>query len=171
VSPQKKEMTMNTTKSSIQNKKPGLGGRLTIKQRRFVDAYIRNGGNGTGAVFDAGYETDSQRSAQVIASQNLKKPVIMLALEEAGYIDCGLIDTDRIEQVRSFSGKVQGIGSREERAAFLTSVYENESHPIGSRLRAVELVCKMYGDFLEKVVIQEKPARMPVLNIIYTDDE
>jgi len=29
----------------------------------------------------------------------------------------------------------------------------------------------MYGDFLEKVVIQEKPARMPVLNIIYTDDE
>ena len=157
--------------SSSNNKKPGLGGRLTIKQRRFVDAYIRNGGNGTGAVFDAGYETDSERSAQVIASQNLKKPVIMLALEEAGYQDCGLINTDRIEKVRSFSGKVQGIGSREERAAFLTSVYENESHPIGARLRAVELVCKMYGDFLEKVVIQEKPARMPVLNIIYTDDE
>ena len=53
----------------------------------------------------------------------------------------------------------------------MTSVYENESHPIGSRLRAVELVCKMYGDFLEKVVIQEKPVEMPVLNIIYTDDE
>ena len=80
---------MNTTKSSIQNKKPGLGGRLTIKQQRFVDAYIRNGGNGTGAVFDAGYDTVSERSAQVIASQNLKKPVIMLALEEAGadYVD------------------------------------------------------------------------------------
>ena len=170
MSPQKKEMTMNTTKSSIQNKKPGLGGRLTIKQRRFVDAYIRNGGNGTGAVFDAGYETDSERSAQVIASQNLKKPVIMLALEEAGYQDCGLIDTDRIEKVRSFSGKVQGIGSREERAAFLTSVYENESHPIGSRLRAVELVCKMYGDFLEKVVIQEKPVEMPVIYFNLGDD-
>ena len=164
-------MTMNTTKSSIQNKKPGLGGRLTIKQRRFVDAYIRNGGNGTGAVFDAGYETESERSAQVIASENLKKPVIMLALEEAGYQDSGLIDTDRIEKVRSFSGKVQGIGTREDRAAFLTSVYENESHPIGSRLRAVELVCKMYGDFLEKVVIQEKPVEMPIINFIYPDDE
>ena len=171
MSPQKKEMTMNTTKSSIQNKKPGLGGRLTIKQRRFVDAYIRNGGNGTGAVFDAGYETDSQRSAQVIASENLKKPVIMLALEEAGYQDSGLIDTDRIEKVRSFSGKVQGIGSREERAAFLTSVYENESHPIGARLRAVELVCKMYGDFLEKVVIQEKPVERPVIYFNLGDDE
>ena len=162
---------MNTTKSSIQNKKPGLGVRLTIKQRRFVDAYIRNGGNGTGAVFDAGYETDSERSAQVIASQNLKKPVIMLALEEAGYQDCGLIDTERIEQVRSFSGQVQGIGSREERAAFLTSVYENESHPIGARLRAVELVCKMYGDFLEKVVIQEKPVEMPVIYFNLGDDD
>ena len=161
----------HSPKHSTYNKKPGLGGRLTIKQRRFVDAYIRNGGNGTGAVFDAGYETESERSAQVIASENLKKPVIILALEEAGYQDSGLIDTERIEKVRSFSGKVQGIGTREERAAFLTSVYENESHPIGARLRAVELVCKMYGDFLEKVVIQEKPARMPVLNIIYTDDE
>ena len=94
----------HSPKHSTYNKKPGLGGRLTIKQRRFVDAYIRNGGNGTGAVFDAGYETESERSAQVIASENLKKPVIMLALEEAGYIDCGLIDTDRIEKVRSFSG-------------------------------------------------------------------
>ena len=162
---------MSIPKNSIQKQKPGLGGRLTIKQRRFVDAYIRNGGNGTGAVFDAGYETDSERSAQVIASQNLKKPVIMLALEEAGYQDCGLIDTKRIEQVRSFSVKVQGIGSREERAAFLTSVYENDSLPIGARLRAVELVCKMYGDFLEKVVIQEKPVEMPVIYFNLGDDD
>ena len=155
----------HSPKHSTYNKKPGLGGRLTIKQRRFVDAYIRNGGNGTGAVFDAGYETDSERSAQVIASENLKKPVIMLALEEAGYQDSGLIDTDRSEKVRSFSGKVQSIGTREDRAAFLTSVYENESHPIGARLKAAELVCKMYGDFLEKVVIQEKPVEMPIINV------
>ena len=53
----------------------------------------------------------------------------------------------------------------------LTSVYENESHPIGARLKAAELVCKMYGDFLEKVVIQEKPVEMPIINFIYPDDE
>ena len=67
--------------------------------------------------------------------------------------------------MRSFSGKVQRIGTREDRAAFLTSVYENESHPIGARLKAAELVCKMYGDFLEKVVIQEKPVEMPIINV------
>ena len=155
----------HSPRQSTDNKKPGLGGRLTIKQRRFVDAYIRNGGNGTGAVFDAGYETESERSAQVIASQNLKKPVIMLALEEAGYQDCGLIDIDTIEKVRTLDVGAQRIGSREDRAAFLTMVYENGSLPIGARLKAVELLCKMYGDFLEKVVIQEKPIKMPVINI------
>ena len=158
-------MTMSIPKNSIQKQKPGLGGRLTIKQQRFVDAYIRNGGNGTGAVFEAGYDTVSQRSAQVIASQNLKKPIIMLHLEEAGYRDCGLIDTDTIEEVRTLDVGARRIGSREDRAAFLTIVYENGSLPIGARLKAVELLCKMYGDFLEKVVIQEKPIKMPVINI------
>ena len=162
---------MSIPKNSIQKQTPGLGGRLTIKQQRFVDAYIRNGGNGTGAVFEAGYNTVSQRSAQVIASQNLKKPIIMLHLEEAGYRDCGLIDIDTIEKVRTLDGEVRRIGSREDRAAFLTMVYENGSLPIGARLKAVELLCKMYGDFLEKVAIQEEPARVPVLNIIYTDDD
>ena len=162
---------MSIPKNSIQKQKPGLGGRLTIKQQQFVDAYIRNGGNGTGAVFEAGYDTVSQRSAQVIASQNLKKPIIMLHLEEAGYRDCGLIDTDTIEEVRTLDGEVRRIGSREDRAAFLTMVYENGSLPIGARLKAVELLCKMYGDFLEKVAIQEEPVRVPVLNIIYTDDD
>ena len=162
---------MSIPKNSIQKQKPGLGGRLTIKQQQFVDAYIRNGGNGTGAVFEAGYDTVSQRSAQVIASQNLKKPIIMLHLEEAGYRDCGLIDTDTIEEVRTLDVGSRRIGSREDRAAFLTMVYENGSLPIGARLKAVELLCKMYGDFLEKVAIQEEPARVPVLNIIYTDDD
>ena len=161
---------MSIPKNSIQKQKPGLGGRLTIKQQRFVDAYIRNGGNGTGAVFEAGYNTVSQRSAQVIASQNLKKPIIMLHLEEAGYRDCGLIDTDTIEEVRTLDGEVRRIGSREDRAAFLTMVYEHGALPIGARLIAVELLCKMYGDFLEKVAIQQQPVRVPVLNIIHTND-
>ena len=53
----------------------------------------------------------------------------------------------------------------------MTSVYENESHPIGARLKAAELVCKMYGDFLEKVVIQEKPVERPVIYFNLGDDE
>ena len=83
--------------SSPKNKKPGLGGRLTIMQKRFVEAYIKNGGNGTRAVIEAGYRVASESSAQVIASQYLKKPIIALALEKAGYEDCGIINVDEIE--------------------------------------------------------------------------
>ena len=43
--------------------------------------------------------------------------------------------------------------------------------PIGARLKAVELLFKMYGDFLERVAIKDEPVKMPVLNIIYSDDE
>ena len=43
--------------------------------------------------------------------------------------------------------------------------------PIRARLKAVELLCKMYGDFLERVVIKEEPVKMPVINFVYTDDD
>ena len=89
----------------------------------------------------------------------------MLHLEEAGYRDCGLIDIDTIEKVRTLDVGERRIGSREDRAAFLTMVYENGSLPIGARLKAVELLCKMYGDFLERVVLKEEPVKMPVINI------
>jgi len=159
-------------KYPIQNQKPGLGGRLTIKQQKWVDAYIENGGNGCKAVIDAGYDTVSEKSAQVIASQNLNKPLIRMALEQAGYQDCGLIKADEIKEARTQSEKGRRISSREDRAEFLTMIYEDNALPIRARLKAVELLCKMYGDFLERVVIKdEEPVRLPVINFVYTDDD
>ena len=149
-----------------------LGGRLTIKQQKWVDAYIENGGNGCKAVIDAGYDTVSERSAQVIASQNLNKPLIRMALEQAGYQDCGLIKADEIKEARTQSEKGRRISSREDRAEFLTMIYEDSALPIRARLKAVELLYKMYGDFLERVVIKdEEPVRLPVINFVYTDDD
>ena len=155
-------------KSPIQNQKPGLGGRLTIKQQKWVEAYIENGCK---AVIDAGYDTVSERSAQVIASQNLNKPLVRMALEQAGYQDCGLIKADEIKEARTQSEKGRRISSREDRAEFLTMIYEDNALPIRARLKAVELLCKMYGDFLERVVIKEEPVKMPVINFVYTDDD
>ena len=166
-----RESEQQKDKYPTQNQKPGLGGRLTIKQQKWVDAYIKNGGNGSKAVIEAGYDTVSERSAQVIASQNLEKPLIRMALEQAGYQDCGMIKTNDIKEARSQSQKGRRISSREDRAEFLTAVYENNILPIGARLRAVELLCKMYGDFLERVAIKDEPVKMPVINFIYSDDD
>jgi phage terminase small subunit len=50
---------------------------LTRKQQIFVDEYLRTS-NGTQAAIAAGY---SRKSARAIASENLKKPEIFVAVE------------------------------------------------------------------------------------------
>ena len=74
--------------------------RLTLKQQRFVDAYIQSGGDGAQAVIAAGYKTKSRQSIHTIACENLKKPLIRLKLERQGYKDCGLIQSDAVVEAR-----------------------------------------------------------------------
>lgn len=54
---------------------------LTLKQKRFVNAYIRNG-NGRLAAKEAGYGGDAHTLEQ-IASENLRKPEVTTALAAA----------------------------------------------------------------------------------------
>ena len=53
--------------------------KLTPKQDAFVKAYLLNGGNATQACIDAGY---SEKTAQVIGSENLLKPIIKAAIKK-----------------------------------------------------------------------------------------
>ena len=55
--------------------------KLTPKQKKFVEGYIEKG-NGTQAALEA-YDTTSEEVAAVIAHENLRKPNIQAALEEA----------------------------------------------------------------------------------------
>ena len=53
--------------------------KLTVKQDKFVKAYLLNGGNATQAAISAGY---SEKTAQEIGSENLSKPIIKSAIEK-----------------------------------------------------------------------------------------
>lgn len=53
---------------------------LTYKQRRFIQEYLANGGNGTQAALVA-YPGQDENSAKVTASQNLTKSNIRLEIE------------------------------------------------------------------------------------------
>ena len=139
--------------------------RLTIKQQKFVDGYVNNGGNGVDAIRAAGYNCRTDNSARVQASENLKKPNIILAIEQAGYEDSRLIDGDAVERARRLDLSERRISTREDRAEFLTGVYLDGSFPIGSRLQAVQLLGKMYGDYLDRVVLQKDKVEMPVINV------
>ena len=48
----------------------------TLKQKAFVEEYVRNGGNGTQAALKT-YNTDDYKTAQNISSENLSKPIVM----------------------------------------------------------------------------------------------
>ena len=52
---------------------------LTPKQRKFVTAYLANGGNGRLAAEDAGYKGNAKTLRQV-AYENLRKPDVQVAL-------------------------------------------------------------------------------------------
>ena len=139
--------------------------RLTIKQQKFVDGYVNNGGNGVDAIRAAGYNCRTDNSARVQASENLKKPNIILAIEQSGYSDSRIVDTKSIERGRRLDLAERRISTREDRAEFLTGIYLDETYPIICRLRAVELLGKMYGDYLDRVVLQKEEVKMPVINI------
>lgn len=56
--------------------------KLTIKQAKFVKAYVENDGNGTKAALQT-YDTDKPEVANAISSENLQKPSIQEAIEKA----------------------------------------------------------------------------------------
>ena len=59
-----------------------MANKLTPKQAKFIKEYVDNGGNGTKAAAKA-YNVKNDRTATVIASENLTKPDIQRALLEA----------------------------------------------------------------------------------------
>ena len=164
-------MSKNDIKSYSSNNDAGAKNRLTLKQQRFVDSYIRNGGDGARAVIDAGYEVTSTSSTHAISCENLKKPLIRLALEKQGYEDCGLIDSNAVLEARKIDEENNRISSRAERAAFLTKVFEVDSLIIGARLKAVDMLNKMYGDYRSDAILNDKAIEMPRITFVYTDDE
>lgn len=57
-------------------------GKLTIKQAKFVKAYISNGGNGTQAIMQS-YNVEEPRTATAMSVENLSKPSVQQAVEQA----------------------------------------------------------------------------------------
>lgn len=130
--------------------------KLTLKQQRFADEYIRLG-EITKAAVNAGYST---KTAYAVGSENLKKPRIK------AYID------ERLEEL-----KKQSIAQQDEVLQYLTSVMrgevtDQELIPIGigkgemevvrlerrsdtnARTKAAELLGKRYRLFTDKQEVE-----------------
>jgi len=110
--------------------------KLTVKQRKFVNAYD---GNASRAALAAGY---SEKTAHQMGYENLKKPEIIEAIKKRL-----LGDTEKL------------IMSREERQNFWTRVALGlePGTDMKDRLKATELLGKSQADFIDKVKMLGKP--------------
>ena len=101
---------------------------LSVKQRRFVEAYD---GNATAAAIAAGY---SPKTARVQGHKNITKDNILEAIQSR--------ENKRLKST---------ILTREERQAFWSDIIRSEDEKnIMAKLKASELLSKSEGDFLDR---------------------
>lgn len=124
------------------------GGKLTEKERRFVEAYMGKAiGNASEAARLAGYSSPGE-----LGHRLLKKVEIQAAIDKRQ-------ESDPL------------IATREERQRFWTAILRGEMAEAGfdtkDRLKASELLGKASGDYLERLANPDGSAlQMPALTVV-----
>lgn len=123
--------------------------KLTIKQKKFADEYIKTG-NSTQAAINAGY---SEKTAYSIGSNNLKKPYIKSYIDER----MKQLEEEAIADQAEVLKYLTRVLRDEEREDVLVNVgnYEQEIQSMKvsakDRIKAAELLGKRYGSWTDKV--------------------
>ena len=102
---------------------------LTLKQEKFINAYIETG-NGAQAAREAGYKHDNAKQQ---ATENLAKPYLKKA-----------IDAKRNQLMQDSDTKIALYLQMLEAEA-------NSADQSSSRIRALELLVKAHGGFIDRV--------------------
>lgn len=125
--------------------------KLTEKQKRFADEYIKSG-NATQAAIKAGY---SKKTAQVIGAENLLKPMVKSYIDERMQI----IENNRImtakEAVEFLTSVVRGDVKETVVIGTPMGAEEVEKEPdVKTRISAAKEILKRYPDN-DKVMEQQ----------------
>ncbi|MDA2933584.1 terminase small subunit [Acidobacteria bacterium AH-259-D05] len=110
---------------------------LTLRQRRFILAYVRNGGNRTQAALVA-YDT-TYATARVIGCENLTKPNIRREI-------------DRLTEAVSLSTRDSLLVLKDA----LKATDANNHPDWGVRLKAVDMAIKIRGGYPKKQVSRQR---------------
>lgn len=136
---------------------------LNERQKRFVEEYIRNGGNAAKAVREAGY---SEKYANTNARKLLQNTTIADAIKErqAELREQRRMTTDNV--IEFFEKVVQGeIGEQEVTPS--GKVIEVPTK-VNNRIKAAENLGKVLGMYQAESVVEVKPI---VVMGDYTEDE
>lgn len=125
--------------------------KLTIKQKKFADEYIKTG-NATQSAINAGY---SEKTARKIGSENLTKPDIKAYIDER----MKELEEEAIADQTEVLKFLTRIMRDEEKEEVLVNVgnFEQEVQEVKvsakDRIKAAELLGKRYGSWTDKVDI------------------
>lgn len=112
--------------------------KFTLNQKRFIKEYLKNGGNGTEAALKV-YDAKSRTDAANIASQNLKKPTIKEAIEQA--LESQEVTPEAVAKVIK-----EGLGAKKLEWDMSNFTYKESIYPDHlTRLKTVELYMKLTG--------------------------
>ena len=123
--------------------------KLTIKQRKFADEYIKTG-NATQSAIKAGY---SKKTARQVGAENLTKPNIKSYIDER----MKQLEEEAIADQAEVLKYLTRVLRDEEREDVLVNVgnYEQEIQSMKvsakDRIKAAELLGKRYGSWTDKV--------------------
>lgn len=131
----------------------GKGSTLNMRQRVFIERYLSNGFNGHRAALDAGY---SPKSAQAIATENLRKPLI--AKEIAAAMEKLAMPAQ--EAVARLAAQARG----DIREFLGLSIEEVRAHPHGHLIRRMKSVTSPNGE--TRVEIEMYDAQAALSSII-----
>lgn len=146
---------------------------LTVKQRRFVDAYIETG-NAAEAARRAGYKS---RNADVMGRENLRKPTVrkvlearLKELEDAQIADAREVLIHLTSAMRGEIEEeipvVEGCRKGVSKARIIRKHISARD-----RLRAAEMLMKRHGLLLSDIEREEKQARTDALKKESQQDE
>ena len=137
--------------------------KLTPKQQKFIDYYIQTG-NATEAAKLVGY---SSKTAYSIGNENLNKPEIKQAIDER----LKQLESERIAEAKEIMEVLTTIIRGKTDEEILMQVKGkvqrlNKRTSVRDRLRAMELLAKIKGWFIDKKELEFKDMKP----IIFIDD-
>ena len=129
---------------------PKKENKLTDKQQKFINFYD---GNGTQTCRKAGYK-GTDKALSILAGRLLGNSRI----------------ADSIKKRQSVENKPK-IASRQEREMFLTKVMNDKSQKMCDREKAVDILNKMNGEYLQKIELSGEVKTQPSVVVYLPSQE
>ena len=135
---------------------------LNLKQKKFVDEYLKSG-NASQSAIKAGY---SKRNSRSMGSKLLKKPEIKIALQNRvkDLSESNIMD---IAEILSRLSDIARGKTTEPSYNPQSGDYDEVAAPIKDRIREMELLGKRYGAWIDKQEVQNDV----VVNVDDDDDD